>query len=174
MTRQTVNPEKNRAQERMWRQKNPDKRKLAIVAWHNSHKDEMVEYQKGYRQRVISDQARDTANRKARERRARDPGHRMLRNLRLRVSHALCGRVKSARTRLLLGMEIPEFKIYLQGQFQPGMTWENYGPVWHVDHIRPCASFDLIDPAQQRECFNWSNTQPLFAEDNLKKGANGG
>lgn len=50
------------------------------------------------------------------------------------------------------------------------MTWENYGPVWHVDHIRPCASFDLQDPAQQRECFNFKNLQPLFAKENLKKG----
>jgi hypothetical protein len=50
------------------------------------------------------------------------------------------------------------------------MTWENYGPVWHVDHIRPCASFDLTDPAQQRECFHFSNLQPLFAAENLAKG----
>ncbi len=51
------------------------------------------------------------------------------------------------------------------------MTWENYGPVWHVDHIRPCAKFDLTDHDQQRACFHWTNLQPLFAKDNLQKNA---
>ena len=49
------------------------------------------------------------------------------------------------------------------------MTKENYG-LWHVDHIIPCASFDLTDPKQQKICFHWSNLQPLKAIDNLKKG----
>jgi hypothetical protein len=66
-------------------------------------------------------------------------------------------------------MEIAEFKIYLQGQFRPGMTWENYGPVWHIDHIRPCASFDSTDPEQQKICFHWMNLQPLFAAENCAK-----
>jgi hypothetical protein len=55
-------------------------------------------------------------------------------------------------------------------RFRPGMTWENYGPVWHVDHIKPCAKFDLTDPDQQRACFHFSNLQPLFADENLRKG----
>lgn len=49
------------------------------------------------------------------------------------------------------------------------MTWGNYGPIWHVDHKRPCAGFDLTDPAQQRECFHYTNLQPLFAEENMSK-----
>jgi hypothetical protein len=50
------------------------------------------------------------------------------------------------------------------------MTWDNYGPVWHVDHKRPCASFDFSDPVQQRLCWHWTNLQPLFAAENLSKG----
>jgi hypothetical protein len=50
------------------------------------------------------------------------------------------------------------------------MTWDNYGE-WHVDHIQPCASFDLSDPKQLAECFNWSNLQPLWAKENISKGA---
>ena len=68
-------------------------------------------------------------------------------------------------------MELPEFRIYIQGQFSQGMTWENYGQVWHLDHVIPCASFDLSDPEQQKICFHWSNYQPLFVLDNLRKGA---
>jgi hypothetical protein len=48
------------------------------------------------------------------------------------------------------------------------MSWKNYGK-WHIDHIRPCSSFDLSDPQQQRTCFNYSNLQPLWAKDNLNK-----
>ena len=59
---------------------------------------------------------------------------------------------------------------HIEKQFKPGMTWERYGE-WHVDHIRPCASFDLTDPEQQTICFNYENLQPLWAIDNMKKGA---
>ena len=62
--------------------------------------------------------------------------------------------------------------MHLEAQFKPGMTWDNYGlKGWHVDHIRPCASFDLRDPEQQRRCFHYTNLQPLWAEENLKKGS---
>lgn len=102
-------------------------------------------------------------------RRERDPEFKIRQNLRLRTRLAMGGTLKAARTLQLLGCTIPELRAHLESQFRPGMTWENYGPVWHIDHRRPCASFDLLDPAQQRECFNFKNLQPLFAEENLKK-----
>lgn len=77
---------------------------------------------------------------------------------------------RSASTLKLLGCSIEQLKTHLQAQFRPGMTWDNYGD-WHIDHIRPCASFDLTNPEQQRECFNFKNLQPLWAKDNLSKGA---
>jgi hypothetical protein len=49
------------------------------------------------------------------------------------------------------------------------MSWDNWSlKGWHIDHIRPISSFDLSDPAQQKECFHYSNLQPLWAIDNLK------
>jgi hypothetical protein len=51
------------------------------------------------------------------------------------------------------------------------MSWDNYGK-WHVDHIRPCASFDLSDKEQVLQCFNWRNLQPMWASENMSKGAN--
>lgn len=99
-----------------------------------------------------------------------DPQFKIVHLLRSRVDQALRGRVQSKHTLELLGCGIADLKAHLEKQFQPGMTWENQGE-WHIDHIRPCASFDLTNPAQQESCFNYTNLQPLWAEGNLKKGA---
>lgn len=98
------------------------------------------------------------------------PGIRIRANLRRRIHKALKGICKSVGTMSLIGCSLNEFKVHLESRFKPGMTWENYGPVWHVDHIKPCAKFDLTDPEQQRFCFHWSNQQPLFARENMRKG----
>ena len=50
-----------------------------------------------------------------------------------------------------------------------GMSWENHGD-WHVDHIRPCCSYDLTIEEEQKKCFHYTNLQPLWAEENLSKG----
>jgi hypothetical protein len=80
--------------------------------------------------------------------------------------------VRTGRGRLneLLGCTPDQLRAHLEAQFQPGMSWGN-ADQWHIDHIRPCASFDLTDPAQQRACFHYTNLQPLWAKDNLSKGA---
>jgi predicted nucleic acid-binding Zn ribbon protein len=71
----------------------------------------------------------------------------------------------------LLGCTINEYKIYLENLFQEGMTWENYGlHGWQIDHIIPCDNFDLSDLEEQKKCFHYTNTQPLWAKDNIKKG----
>lgn len=105
-----------------------------------------------------------------RVRRAKNPALRILNCLQTRITTALKGTRKSARTAELLGCSVEELRQHLEKQFQPGMTWKNRGKKgWHIDHKRPCASFDLTDPAQQRECFHFSNLQPLWAKDNLTK-----
>jgi len=69
-----------------------------------------------------------------------------------------------------VGCSIDELKKHLSSQFTEGMSWKNYGE-WHIDHIKPCSSFDLSIEEQQHKCFHYSNLQPLWAKDNLKKGA---
>lgn len=76
--------------------------------------------------------------------------------------------VNGSGTFAVVGCTPDELRQHIEKQFQPGMTFDNYGE-WHVDHMRPCASFDLNDPAQFTECFNWRNLQPLWAADNLRK-----
>jgi hypothetical protein len=55
------------------------------------------------------------------------------------------------------------------------MSWDNYGrkngiKCWEIDHIRPCCTFDLSKPKEQKKCFYYTNLQPLWATENLKKG----
>ena len=77
---------------------------------------------------------------------------------------------KAHPTFVLTGCTIRYLRSHLESQFKPGMTWANYG-AWHIDHIRPCASFNLLDAQQQSECFHWSNLQPLWASENCSKGS---
>lgn len=97
-----------------------------------------------------------------------DPGFKLASYYRRRVSKALKVNTKCCHTLGLLGCSIPDLKEHLERGFKPGMSWENYGE-WHVDHIKPCARFDLSDHTQQRACFHFSNLQPLWGIDNLKK-----
>ena len=75
------------------------------------------------------------------------------------------------RTKELIGCTPTELVAYLEKQFQTGMTWGNRGSVWHIDHKRPIASFDLSDVEQRKQCFHYTNLQPLFAHDNQVKWA---
>jgi hypothetical protein len=104
--------------------------------------------------------------------RMKDPTVRMVRNLRRRMIHAVkeCQGFKYGKSEELLGCSFDEVRKYLESKFKDGMTWENHGLYgWHIDHIKPCASFDLTNEIEQRECFHYTNLQPLWAFDNLSK-----
>ncbi len=90
---------------------------------------------------------------------------------RIKKALAIKGTAKSYATLEYLGCTAPELKCHLEGQFRDGMNWDNYGfEGWHIDHIKPLCQFDLTDPDQQKECFHFSNLQPLWAAENLAKG----
>jgi hypothetical protein len=91
-------------------------------------------------------------------------------NLCRRINNALHGNSKSKRTLELLGCSIEFLKKHLEFQFKEDMTWDNYSiNGWHIDHIKPCSSFDLSNPEEQRVCFHYTNLQPLWAEENRSK-----
>ena len=104
--------------------------------------------------------------------------HKMKAVLRCRVKAAISRitiqnfKYKYSSSVKLLGASIPDVVKHLEKQFKPGMTWENYGKDgWHIDHIRPCASFDLSKLEEQKKCFHYTNLQPLWAMENISKGA---
>lgn len=68
-----------------------------------------------------------------------------------------------------LGCKIEYYKTYLNSLFLPEMNWGNFGKVWEIDHIKPIISFDLTDIEQQKQCFNYTNTQPLFKTTEISK-----
>ena len=98
-----------------------------------------------------------------------DINFRLTRNLRSRIWHAVKKGNKKENFEELIGCKIEELKIYLESKFYSDMSWENYGKVWHIDHIKPCCLFDMTDKQQRLQCFNYTNLQPLLVQENLSK-----
>lgn len=151
----------------------PEEVKAEKIRERKRNKDRYQASWKRYREEN-RDACRERDRRKMQKRRETRVDFRIMQSLRMRVYNTLPGKreTKSARTIELIGCSIEQLQAHLESQFKPGMFWDNYGlNGWHIDHIRPCASFNLTDPMQQRVCFNYKNLQPLWAIDNLRKGA---
>ena len=90
--------------------------------------------------------------------------------LRSRIRKAIIvGRGKKAYSSIeLLGCTINHCRIHLERQFSEEMSWDNHGE-WHIDHRKPCASFDMTDPDEQKKCFHYTNLQPMWADENISK-----
>ena len=100
-----------------------------------------------------------------------DPQFKIKKVLRSRICKALKAQhtIKNSRTQDLTGCTIQELFNHIESLFTTDMNWENHGE-WHIDHIKACATYDLTDPEEQKKCFHYTNLQPLWAKDNLKKG----
>jgi len=143
------------------------KNKEQIKEYYERNKETILRQQKEYRtSNKVSERRKKHQRKYERERRQNDPVYRMISNYRCRTSHTYKNKVKS--TIELLGCTGIELANHLEKQFQEGMTHDNYGE-WHIDHIKPIASFDLSNPQEAEKCFHYTNLQPLWAEDNLSK-----
>lgn len=152
-----------------YREKNQDKinktqkeyyenNKVKIKEYRLSKRDHLTVYQRNYK----------------RKRRASDTSFKLTLGLSARIRKAIKQQAgeKAYKTIELLGCTVEFAAKYLESKFQPEMTWDNYGfgdDKWNIDHIRPCASFDLSDPEQQKQCFHYTNLQPLWQKDNFLK-----
>ena len=90
-------------------------------------------------------------------------------NVRQRVISALKNNKKINKTFNLIGCSPNQLKEHLKKQFKVGMSWENYGKVWQIDHIIPCCQFNLSDKNEQRKCFHYTNVRPLWKTTEIAK-----
>jgi len=99
-----------------------------------------------------------------------DLNYRIKKNLRNRLIQAIKSNQKGGSAIKDLGCTIKEFKLHIEKQFKPGMSWKNWGLYgWHLDHIKPLSNFDLSNPEEVKAACHYTNIQPLWAEENLRK-----
>ena len=165
------NKEHVKLRNRNYRLKNKDHLEQKRIEYYEKHREKLLEYYKERRKKPEV-KARDRATKKIsiKKRYARDPNAKLASLIRDRIYKALINFYKSSSSIELLGCSIDECRKYLESKFLKGMSWKNKGE-WHIDHIVPISSFDLNKPEEQSKCFHYTNLQPLWAIDNLKKGA---
>jgi hypothetical protein len=152
---------------------NKEKKKEYVKEYYSKNKEKIKKYGREYSKEYRLNNKEKLNKQKTiyrKKRRYTNIEYRLTLNLRRRVLLALQGKSKSSSTLKLLGCTPKFFKIHIEKQFKPGMSWDKRH-LFHIDHIRPCASFDLSKPEEQEKCFHYTNLQPLWAKDNLSKGA---
>lgn len=102
--------------------------------------------------------------------RKNNPHYKIKVNFMRRLREVIHADSRALHTAELLGCSVEDFKAHLESQFDEKMSWENYSNTgWHIDHIVPCAYFDLTRKSHQRRCFHWSNMQPMWSTENIAK-----
>ena len=150
-----------------WRKRDyvKDKKK----AYKLKNKSYIKKQSKEYSQRP---EIKEKARNKVRQRLKNDPIFIVKTRLRTRfyqyIKRGLAN--KKVSTSKLLGCDWLALKIHLEKQFKPGMNWKNKGK-WHIDHIKPMAHYNLLNIKDQYKCCNYKNLKPLWATENLSKGA---
>lgn len=150
----TTHKEQQREYSRRYQKENHDKLYEYRKQWKIDHRDEI--------------NARNRANCLVRYH--SDPKFKLSRLLRIRLYHALKKNIRNGSAVRDLGCSLDDFIKYIESQFQPGMTWDNWAhDGWHIDHIIPLDAFDLTDPEQFKKAVHYTNLQPMWARDNFIK-----
>lgn len=192
-----LDPEIHRLRARSWHEDNRLESNARAKLWKLNNKERVTDYNKNYYADNIDDSKGRYAewadiNRVHRRKymaewyglnphKHSEYGARRREDVRFKIESAIRCRIWSGikrgskfgrRTFDLLGYTVEELRAHLERKFQPGMSWENYGD-WHIDHIRPLSSFSYETPNGEdfRAAWSLSNLQPLWARDNLIKGA---
>jgi hypothetical protein len=189
---------RNKAYKKAWENDNKQKIKLQKKLYWESNKSKLQEYNKNYcqinknelhlkskiyrevnrdeiliKKKIYYKSNKSKINQYYKKKKNTDLQFKLCTTLRSRLRLALKNNQKVGSAVKDLGCTIDELKSYLESKFQNGMTWDNwslYG--WHIDHIKPLASFDLSDRKQLLEACHYTNLQPLWAKDNLAKSDN--
>jgi len=151
-----------------------ENRERALDRMHNysaANKGKICEYNRNYRV-AHHEEIREREHNYRRDRRGRDIQYKLAMAIRSRMHKAVRGAQKAGSAVRDLGCTIAELKEHIECKFQPGMAWDNWTiNSWHIDHILPLASFDLTDKKQFEQACHYTNLQPLWAKENLSKGA---
>jgi hypothetical protein len=160
---QQINKEKESFRKKKYKDENPEKYLKCIRNYKILNKEKIREKSRDYYQNN-----KDKRRIYESEKRKNDSVYRITGSLRSRINFFLKSKKinKSNKTFEIIGMTPIELKEYLEKQFSQGMNWSNYGK-WHIDHIIPLSSAKSEDEIYKL-CY-YSNLQPLWAEDNLRK-----
>lgn len=146
----------SRARSREWRKANPERKAAANKSWAQANPEKMSAY-----------------FRRSKAKRRENPSHRLYSSISAQLRAALNGRKGRRKWESLVGYYREDLIDHLERQFVRGMSWDNYGVAWHVDHITPQVLFELdaVDLATVRACWALGNLRPLWSGDNISKGA---
>jgi len=155
-----------KAKQKTYREQNIDSIKELQKKYCNDNSDALRSYRKQYYKNNS-----ESINSKITQKKRTNVSFKLACALRTRLGKFIKRGPKRGSAVSDLGCTITELKQYLESKFQEGMTWDNHGFYgWHIDHIIPLASFDLTDREQFLKACHYTNLQPLWAKDNLKKG----
>lgn len=136
--------------------------------WIKNNPDRFKNNYKKYRSTL---KGKNTANEYIKKRRKTDINFRISRSLRSRLKDYIKNNCKSGSAVRDLGCSVEKFILWIEMNWKDGMTWDNYGlHGWHLDHIKPLSKFNLEDRNQFLEANHFTNLQPLWANENWKKG----
>jgi hypothetical protein len=134
----------------------------------NNHK--YKEYWRNYRGENL-EHIRENKRKWQRKKTKEDIQYKIRMNLKSRLNSAIKNGNKAGSAVDDLGCTINEFMNYMRTKFTKEMSWDNWGEIWHIDHIKPLVSFDLENREEFLKACHYTNTQPLLVFDNLSKGA---
>ena len=138
--------------------------------WYQENREERLQYRADYYE-ANTEACIERSCKYQMERYHNDPLYKIIHDIRKRIYGSLkqCNWSKDSKTQEILGCDWETFQKHIQDQFQEGMTWDNYGFYgWHYDHIIPVSFAKNQEEAIKLN--HYTNFQPLWAEDNLKKG----
>ena len=166
---QKENKEKIKEYQKEYKAANKEKNKEYYKEYYKENKEKIKEYNKEYKANPAN---KEKINKRTRVRYKNDENFRLSKLLRTRFTLALKSQniKKNSHVLELTSCPIDFLKDYLSKKFEEGMTWDNQGE-WHIDHRKPCASFDLTNKEDQRKCFHYTNLQPLWGKENREKSA---
>ena len=99
--------------------------------------------------------------------RRKEPYYRIMMNVRCGITRFVKNEnITKSKYTEYIGCDIPFFVEYLKSKFKPGMTLENYGTIWHIDHIIPTSYFGIDEI---KTAWHYTNLQPLFKIENILK-----